>query len=323
MAENKNLKILVLQIGKIGDMILTTPLFSELKNLFPDARLSVLASRVNSMIPYNLSCVNNVYVYEKNPLKQFWLYRELKTMNFDYFIDIKEHYSATGLKIKSKVKYAKSMGYNNEKSTFDVNLKDYQKGPHGVELSTAPINYFTNNSFDKKVFPVVHFPEKIKDRYASYFKNVKQKHILVNISAGKESRCWDRAKWVSLIDKIGDDVKVVLIGHQKDERDIAYIKHNIEGDNVKHIHNSNILEAADILFNCDMVISPDTSIIHIASAFNKPVIGLYNNIDWNINKFAPLSDVRKIIVSKNAENLDTISADEVFKAYTEIIQKVK
>ena len=57
MTQSEPSKILVVQIGKIGDMILTTPLFLELKRLFPNTNLSVLASLNNRIIPENLSLI--------------------------------------------------------------------------------------------------------------------------------------------------------------------------------------------------------------------------------------------------------------------------
>ncbi|MEZ4692287.1 MAG: glycosyltransferase family 9 protein [Ignavibacteria bacterium] len=50
--------------------------------------------------------------------------------------------------------------------------------------------------------------------------------------------------------------------------------------------------------NSNIVISPDTSIIHICSAYNMPVIGIYPDAKWNLEKFYPLSDKKEVVVSE-------------------------
>ncbi len=80
--------ILVVQIGKIGDMILTTPLFTELKKLFPQTTLIVLASDINKDIPLNHSSVNDVLLYKKSLLLNFFQPANLHKINL--WIDTKD-----------------------------------------------------------------------------------------------------------------------------------------------------------------------------------------------------------------------------------------
>ena len=40
-------KVLIMKYDRIGDMIVATPLFRELKNAYPNINISVLASKTN------------------------------------------------------------------------------------------------------------------------------------------------------------------------------------------------------------------------------------------------------------------------------------
>jgi len=56
--------ILVVRHDRIGDMVLTTPLFQVLRRVFVNARIIVLGSRVNAAVVENHPCVDEVMVFE-------------------------------------------------------------------------------------------------------------------------------------------------------------------------------------------------------------------------------------------------------------------
>ena len=58
----KSSKVLMLRYDRIGDMIITTPVFREFKSSFPDAEINVLASRSNSIILKNNPHVDNIFI---------------------------------------------------------------------------------------------------------------------------------------------------------------------------------------------------------------------------------------------------------------------
>jgi ADP-heptose:LPS heptosyltransferase len=57
-------KILVSRTDGIGDLLLTTPLFNELKMKFPKARVSALVSAYASPLLANNPCVDDIIIYE-------------------------------------------------------------------------------------------------------------------------------------------------------------------------------------------------------------------------------------------------------------------
>ena len=46
--------------------------------------------------------------------------------------------------------------------------------------------------------------------------------------------------------------------------------------NILYIADSTINSAVEVIRSCDLVITPDTSIVHIARAFDKPMVAVYN-----------------------------------------------
>ena len=60
--------ILFLRYDRIGDMVITTPVFRELKLVYPDINIIVLASKDNQGVLANNPYVDKVFINHKNNL---------------------------------------------------------------------------------------------------------------------------------------------------------------------------------------------------------------------------------------------------------------
>ncbi|MEO8210649.1 MAG: glycosyltransferase family 9 protein [bacterium] len=315
--------IVVVQIGKIGDMILTTPLLSGLKKLFPESNLKVLASEINKDIPLNHSSVNEVIVYKKNFIKNLILLKSSINRS-DLWIDTKDNYSKTSELLVKFLKPEFSMGFNFEKKIFDILLKEFQKGNHAVDINTSPLNYFNKIAEQTDTKPSFNIPFEIQKKF-----NLKQtsklQEIIINISAGNPSRYLEKEKWLDIIKMINSNElsAFTLIGLVRDKEIISYLLEKCAEFNIKFIETENILETSEVIKQGDIVITPDTAIVHICSAFDKPVVALYPDVKWNLQKFAPLSKYNEAVVSKAEGSIKDITAEEVVDAFMRIKKNLK
>lgn len=307
--------ILVVQIGKLGDMVLTNPLFYELKSLFPKAALKVLASPVNQEFVSGLKVVDEVIVYQKNVLKDLFLANKLKKNNFDLWIDVKDGYSRTSASLLKVAKPKLSMGYNHAEKIFDVDLKEYAKGKHAIDLSLAPVYYFGKEPQLKK--------PKFDDFITSEASN--KYDLLINMSAGSPSRYLDERKWSSFVGKILDknpSIRIHLIGIEGDNQLLLNIDKTFKTEHITYKSNYKLKDLINVLNSAKMIISADTSIVHMASGLNKPIIALYPNVDWNFERFKPLSDKQETIISKSEKGIEDIDADEIYTRFRKLLGEI-
>jgi ADP-heptose:LPS heptosyltransferase len=61
----------------------------------------------------------------------------------------------------------------------------------------------------------------------------------------------------------------------------------------------------------DLVVTPDTAIVHIASAFNRPVVGIYQDNPAKYAHWGPRSDASAVVRSRCPETLEGFSVEEV------------
>lgn len=317
---------LVVQTGKIGDMILTTPLFSGLKNLFPGTRLKVLASPVNKDIALNHSSVDEVIIFSKNIFKNLPLINSLYKKS-DLWIDTKDNYSSTGYLLANFFKPAYSIGFKfeNNKTAFHDFLNDYVNGSHAVDINISPLNFFGVKSGKSDIRPYYEIPDIVVNKFKDFFADKYHRNILINVSAGNQSRYLPEETWLRILNylKNGKEVfNVFITGLEKDYELISNIILKSGIEKIVYIKTKSIIETSEVVRNSDFIITPDTSVVHICSAFNKNVVAVYPDVKWNTDKFRPLSDNNEIVFSDDKNSISDTKPEKIIDAFVRLAGRV-
>jgi ADP-heptose:LPS heptosyltransferase len=86
---------------------------------------------------------------------------------------------------------------------------------------------------------------------------------------------------------------------------------------------NNILDVSALIDNLHLVITPDTSIAHIASTFNIPVITIHENNDKSYKLFAPISDLNRTVFSTNNNSLEGFSVESILVHANDLMKLIK
>jgi ADP-heptose:LPS heptosyltransferase len=103
--------VLVLRLDRIGDMVLTTPLFSALKEALPGVRVAVLASERNAPILKGNRDVDAVHVYER-VWRDDQAAEEWDKEVFDLVVDPTLDYTLDWVRIARKIPCQWRLGYD-------------------------------------------------------------------------------------------------------------------------------------------------------------------------------------------------------------------
>ena len=107
-----------------------------------------------------------------------------------------------------------------------------------------------------------------------------------------------------------DYEKLILIGNEDKIRELK--KLNISKENkVKIIETRGMSEVAELIKGANLVVSPDTSIVHLARAFDKKMICIYR-------KELEKEDKNSILWGPNSEKAKVIFVEEKVKDGEEI-----
>ena len=328
-------KVLILKYDRIGDMIVTTPIFRELKKSYPDISISVLASNLNKdVIKYN-PYVEKIYTnYKNNLLFDFGRLLILRWKRFDVCIEL-EHsvipHAIFRLKIinpKRIISIHKDGRYGVKGSELEIYdfLTKKETGKHFGEIWLNTLSFFdikySSNKYD------IFLSSIERNRAKTFSKSIKTKiKIGINLEGSfkeKQIRPDDLEKICVSIKQKFQDITIVIVSHpnRREKTKMMISNMNLEGVIVSY-DTKNILDVAALINELDFIISPDTSIVHIASAFNKPIVSIHENNELSYTLWHPTSSVSKTIFSQSKYGIIDYKVSEVIDHSCMIIKDIE
>jgi ADP-heptose:LPS heptosyltransferase len=141
----------------------------------------------------------------------------------------------------------------------------------------------------------LHIPDGIKEDVSEYLAGLSAgKTVIINIFAGNADRCMSQEQLASLINHLQlryADINIVLLDHRKEIR--LPLPDGVTVSPFKTLHHMMAL-----ISRADLVISPDTAIVHISATWNKPLIAVYKDVQLNNTLWSPgYENASQLIIS--------------------------
>ena len=328
----KTSKVLMLRYDRIGDMIITTPVFRELKRAYPDIELNVLASSINYEIIKNNPYIDNIYLNNKNNLLlDFLLLLKLRRRHFDVCFEFDHsvvRHAIIRLRIinpKKVISVKKNGRYGidgNELKVYDFFTEKPEHG-HFRDIWLSTLKPFEIVPFSKKydIFYSQKQGNKAKEFLSKYSKSFL---IGINLEGAVKGKKISFSKFYEIctrLYKLKKDIKIIVITSPENEQRVKKNLLNMKLDYVIPSYSTkSILDASALISNLNLVITPDTSITHVASTFNIPTITIHENNIESYELFSPLSDCSKTIFSESKNSLRGFSVDALIDFSIEVLK---
>lgn len=256
-------------IGKgIGDAIVIGSVVEKLAN--HGYRVLIIADKRTHFIFEHNKHVEKLFLYDnKNSQK---IIDELKYYPKSIFVDSHEitKDSVKAFKLIKDIKPFKTIGFNKKYKIYDHAITSFDILGHVSNRYVALLSYL---NLPEEAYPYsVAIPEKNKQEAADFLAGLKGKYVVTFTPYGSvRERFFSEKQILAVLDyfKAYSDIHVIIIGEQNK------IKHIPDDANVTKNYHSDFFTAAELVRCCDLVVSPDTSIVHIARAFNKRIVCVY------------------------------------------------
>ena len=265
-------KFLILRFSSIGDIVLTTPVMRCLKKQMPAAEIHyVTRAGYASVLEHNPYITKLHLVTEENESE---LIHHLKTLKFDYIIDL--HHNIRTLRYKIALYKAKSFSFDK------LNIEKWL-------LTTFKINKLpVKHIVDRYLDTLQSFKIKNDEEGLDFFigkKDIVPKsdlplthlhgYIAIAIGAAYATKQIPVEKLKALCAEI--DHPIILLGG-KEDFDRA---HEVDESDTVKIYNAcgkfNLAETAYLIQESSLLITPDTGLMHIAAAFKKRIVTVWGN----------------------------------------------
>ncbi|GAB1718048.1 MAG: glycosyl transferase family 9 [Nitrobacter sp.] len=266
-----------MRTDKIGDAIVSTPVLQALRQRYPDARIDVVLGRRNRAAGSLLPFKDRILVAERGAMKMLSLIRKLRAERYDLAIDMLPSDSVTAAIATAVSGAAMKIGFEDSASAFYNAAVPHPAGlehhvPRLLRLLT-PLGVVVTPD---QALPSIALPasscETVRALLAEW--RVSQApFILINISGSSPRKFWGVQNFVALARGLARlNVEIGLLSAPADGGLLQQIAAEA---GVRSIPPMPRLEDFSALLSfADLVVSPDTSIVHIAAALGKPVVTL-------------------------------------------------
>ncbi|MGL5000551.1 MAG: glycosyltransferase family 9 protein [Cetobacterium sp.] len=269
------MKILIIHTAFIGDIVLSTPLLKRIKEVYPESKITYVTTPVGASILRNNKYLTEIIEYDKRGNHSgikglIGLGRRLRYENFNLVLTPHRYLRSSILSWLTRS--PKRVGYKSASGSFLFTHKiEYDKEKHEVQKLLSFIEGEVKNSIQN--YPIELYPAQ-KD--VETVQNIWSENNLCNkdVIAIAPGSKWFTKKWPleyfnQVIDLLVENGNKVIVVGGKDE---LFLNVNISRGVVDLRGKTTLLELAEVLKKSKIVLTNDSSPIHIASAFNKTYI---------------------------------------------------
>jgi len=341
-------KILVVKLRHLGDVLLSTPVFSSIKKALPSATVDVLINQEAFPILSNNPYVDKVVLFDRKTKPrnffsklncEFNFYFSIWKKKYDLVINLTDGDRALLLTKLSRAKTLVGMQTDNKKinKKYTHLVKKCHLERHIVEKNLDAIRRIG-------IFP--EYEERNLDFFyqkpppdSRLLNLTKEEFILVHPTSRWRFKCWPEKKVVQLINRLCDMGRKVVVtsGPSIDEKlMVSRVMDKVNNKNVLNLSGqTSIDDLAYLIHSCRALVCVDSFPFHVASCFKKPVCALFgptSNLTWgawkNQNAEVISFDIscRPCFLdgcggSKMSDCLNRITVDRVVDTLTKILER--
>lgn len=321
-------KILLLRQDRIGDVLVSIAFLKKLRSLFPSAEIDIVLSHKNNSAFWAISkFVNRKYLLEKGVFKYIKLINQIRNEEYDIVIDLLDNSSSTSSILTRFTKANIKLGFEkeNRKVYSHIVRLPNKKENHIIERLNSLLLPFAGNVKNEESLSFnLSFDSQSK---AIDLLGVKSKkfRLGINLSGSDDSKNWGTGNYIGFIEALEtlkEKLEVKVFTTKSNEKQLNEIKENVP--NVAAPFVNSFEQFTAMMSTCDIILTPDTSVVHLCSAFNIPCIALYtysNNPNVGM-PWEPRSKHSKALKISDKETLGLIKITDVLVALNQIIEEI-
>ena len=305
--------ILIINLGGIGDLLLSTPALKALRDLYPEAEISVLVPAGAYEIMKSLSYIDRIITFDlefgrivsfSNILKNLKTLSILRKKQFDVAINMRtlvSERSAKKIKILlSIIRPEMKVGRNTEGwgCFFDINIPETITGTkHEIEYNIDTVKALGAEIIDRTIdFDIDEQSEEKIAKILAKESILKQTTLIGLHPGGRPSRRWSIENFIKVAENVHKRIpcKLVVTGG---ESEISLTKELVGASHTEVINLAGKLsigELGAIIKRCNLFICNDTGPMHISAVLGTPLVAIFGPGD--IAHYDPRQISEKVVV---------------------------
>jgi lipopolysaccharide heptosyltransferase III len=285
------MKILLLQLKRIGDLILTTPAIAALRERFPEADVTmVVSSECADLLPA-ISGVDRILMARRN-LSDLAAFLAVAGRKFDYCIDFTRNDRSAFLAFLSGAR----------KRIVSYRVRDQSKSRAKLYTDFVNVRMRDLHTIDynlslleplgiRDVSTLLHLkvPRSAHEKADALRRNwnVSKPFVVLHPGSARQEKLWEVARWAQVIERFDRDNDFDLIltsGTSKHEQaHTAAIKSRTRQQIIDLCGKTDLLTLAALIGKARLLVTVDSAPMHLAAATHTPQVILFgptNPFHW-------------------------------------------
>lgn len=317
-----NPAILMLRAERIGDVLVTVPIIRAVRRQYPLGRIDVLLTDTNLHAAHAVSpWIDRVWIYHKRPVSALALVHKVRAERYDLLVDFQNGPSATSQFVARWGGAANVLGLLHEQPahlTHAVPMPDRRR-VHIVDRLAQLLLAFGVDPEREPLDLEYRLSDIDRARAAAQLQAVRSAHRLaVNISGRGTDKYWGRNRFIEAIGFVQQhypQLAVVVCGAPGDAAEVEAIAAATGAEPVPPLP---FHAFASIIHECDLLLTPDTSVVHLAAAWKIPAVVLFRE-DPHTLPWVPYRSPHRAIVQPGP--LAGIALERVMEALAQLIEE--
>jgi lipopolysaccharide heptosyltransferase III len=276
--------ILLIQLKRIGDLILTTPAIAALRQKFPDAKLSLVVSRgCADLLPAIPDIDNHFFAGD-------WL--KIARGKFDYCIDFTRTDRSAFLTFVSRAPRRITSGRRKYRAklralAYNEFIGRPLKFEHAIDSNLALLEPLGINGPP----PPVHLdlPESARNGAGEILSRhqIDNDFVVFHPGSARAEKFWEPDRWARVIEYCAEQFQLhcVLTSSSTpiEQTHIAAIKSQTRARYVDLSGQLTLLELAAVIAKARLLVTVDSAPVHLAAAMGTAQVALYgptNPFHW-------------------------------------------
>ncbi len=290
---------------RLGNLLMITPLVQEINSVLPDCKIDLFVKgNLAPIIFKNYPSIEKYIILPRKPFKELFKYLQvwfkIKQKKYDLVINIDKGSSSGRLSTQFANAKFKFFGEENE-----VIAKQYPDFNHMAKYPIYEFRYYLNQlgfPNQQKEVPTINI--KLSDTELQDAKLVldnlvpNDKKTIAIFTFATGAKCYCPEWWNPFYEKLKDnfpDYNIIEILPVENVSQINFA--------APSFYSKDIREIAAFIANCTLFIGADSGIMHLASASQTPVIGLFGVT--SIEKYEPYGN-NSLAIDTKKTNLESI-----------------
>ncbi len=302
-------RILIRCPNWIGDVMLSIPSISLVREAFPSAHISILIKSNLSPLLEGNPDIHEIISFEPDlmsVIEKLKFYRGLKEKNFDLAILLTNSFGSALFIYLAGIK--ERIGYNKDMRGIFLTEKipmPSRKSPrmHQADFYLTLIEAISRGKGQgargkERLFFCI--PEDVQNSVDKFWdeKGLSGKAPIIGMNIGASygsAKRWMPERFAELADRIYSELKgeVILFGGSGDFSIEAEIKGRMKNKALSMVGKTTLKSLTMMIKRCHLFITNDSGPMHIAAAVGTPIVAIFGSTDPS--ETSPLCDKYKIV----------------------------